>query len=200
VTGNSESVDSLPNNGDGLSVTFPAKTITWVQFTVTDTDACSNIGLAEIKAYGPCGGVPPDITSPNHTTFTVGVPGTFTVTTTGSPPITITKSGTLPTGVNFVDNNNGTATLSGTPAAGTEGIYLLTFTATNAFGSDVQNFTLTVVSDCEVTPYSTPTCSSQNPATGQTCVKAIDGVVDGYPGDYTKEWATQGSVMGPGSD
>ena len=34
------------------------------------------------------------------------------------------------------------------------------------------------------------TASSQNTTTGQTAIKAIDGVVDGYPGDYTKEWAT----------
>ena len=32
--------------------------------------------------------------------------------------------------------------------------------------------------------------SSQNTSTGQTAVKAVDGVVDGYPGDFTREWAT----------
>ena len=36
------------------------------------------------------------------------------------------------------------------------------------------------------------TASSQYAATGQTAVKAIDGVADGYPGDYSREWATQG--------
>ena len=30
----------------------------------------------------------------------------------------------------------------------------------------------------------------RRPPPGQTAAKAIDGVVDGYPGDYTKEWAT----------
>jgi hypothetical protein len=34
------------------------------------------------------------------------------------------------------------------------------------------------------------TASSQNAATGQLAVKAIDGVASGYPSDYTKEWAT----------
>src|SRR4029079_5265082 len=47
-------------------------------------------------------------------------------------------------GVNFVDNGNGTATLSGTPAAGTDGVYALTFTATHGAGSAVHNFTTTV--------------------------------------------------------
>jgi LmbE family N-acetylglucosaminyl deacetylase len=36
----------------------------------------------------------------------------------------------------------------------------------------------------------TATASSENTSTSQTANKAIDGVIDGYPGDYTKEWAT----------
>ena len=40
------------------------------------------------------------------------------------------------------------------------------------------------------------TASSQDTSTGQTAAKAIDGVVDGYPGDYTKEWATVGGGTG----
>jgi LmbE family N-acetylglucosaminyl deacetylase len=35
----------------------------------------------------------------------------------------------------------------------------------------------------------TVVASSENVTTGQTAAKAIDGVVDGYPGDFTKEWA-----------
>jgi len=42
----------------------------------------------------------------------------------------------------------------------------------------------------------TVTASSQNVATGQTAVKAVDGVVDGAPGDATKEWATVGGRVG----
>jgi LmbE family N-acetylglucosaminyl deacetylase len=43
---------------------------------------------------------------------------------------------------------------------------------------------------------STATASSQNSADGQTADKAIDGVADGYPGDYTREWATAGEGVG----
>jgi len=42
----------------------------------------------------------------------------------------------------------------------------------------------------------TVTASSENAADGQTAVKAVDGVVDGYPGDYTKEWATRAGKAG----
>ena len=34
------------------------------------------------------------------------------------------------------------------------------------------------------------TASSENVANDQLAIKAVDGVIDGYPGDSTKEWAT----------
>jgi len=86
----------------------------------------------------------PAITSSSTTTFTVGTPGSFTVTATGTPTPTINDSGALPTGVSFTNNGNGTATLSGTPAAGTGGTYPITFTAANGTTDATQNFTLTV--------------------------------------------------------
>jgi hypothetical protein len=87
----------------------------------------------------------PTITSANSATFTVGTNGSFTVTTTGFPLDPITETGALPSGVTFVDNGNNTATLSGTPAAGTANSYPITITATNGVGSPaVQAFTLTV--------------------------------------------------------
>ncbi len=87
----------------------------------------------------------PAITSADHTTFTVGTPGSFMVTTTGSPAPSITESGGLPSGVTFTDNGDGTATLAGTPNAGTAGTYSLLITAHNGVGSDAtQSFTLAV--------------------------------------------------------
>ena len=44
--------------------------------------------------------------------------------------------------------------------------------------------------------YSALTYISQNTATGQLATKAVDGVADGWPGDYTKEWATKGGKAG----
>ena len=52
-------------------------------------------------------------------------------TTAGFPAATtLTETGALPAGVTFTDNGDGTATLAGTPAAGTGGTYPLTITAT----------------------------------------------------------------------
>jgi hypothetical protein len=84
----------------------------------------------------------PVITSANNSTFTVGTPGTFTVTATGSPAPTLSESGTLPAGVTF---DPATGLLSGTPRAGTGAIYAIIFAASNGSGADAtQNFTLTV--------------------------------------------------------
>ena len=101
---------------------------------------------AQGAAYVFGQGTAPLITSAPGTTLTVGMPGTFTVTTTGTPTPTISDGGaTLPSGVTFVDNGNGTGTLSGTPGAGTGGTYNITITASNGvLPNATQNLTLTV--------------------------------------------------------
>jgi len=45
-------------------------------------------------------------------------------------------------------------------------------------------------------PSATVTASSQSSSSGQLAVKAVDGVVDGWPGDYTREWASDGDGAG----
>lgn len=88
-------------------------------------------------------GTPPAISSGSGTIFVVGTPGTFTVTTTGSPTPSITESGSPPNGVTLHDNGDGTATLGGTSTA--SGVFSLTLTASNGVPPDAtQTFTLTV--------------------------------------------------------
>jgi len=77
--------------------------------------------------------------------FTVGRAGTFTITPSGNPTATLSQTGSLPSGVTFVDNGDGTANLGGTPAAGTSGSYSLTIAASNGTSPDAsQSFTLTI--------------------------------------------------------
>ncbi|MGH3656428.1 MAG: beta strand repeat-containing protein, partial [Micromonosporaceae bacterium] len=102
------------------------------------------------------------------TTFTVNNPGTFTITTTGVPPVTaIVRGGAaLPAGVTYVDNGDGTATLSGTPGAGTGGVYAMTFTINNGVGGNVvQNFTLTVAEPALITSAASTTFTAGTPGT-----------------------------------
>jgi uncharacterized delta-60 repeat protein len=87
----------------------------------------------------------PAITSADSATFVVSTEGSFTMTATGGPVPELTLSGTLPEGVTISDHGDGTATLAGTPAAGTTGSYPLTITASNGMTPDAtQSFTLTI--------------------------------------------------------
>ncbi len=69
--------------------------------------------------------------------LTASVGTAYSLTTTSSAYYTadIAESGGLPDGLSFVDNGDGTATISGTPATGTGGTYTVTEKATNSYGS-----------------------------------------------------------------
>jgi hypothetical protein len=77
-------------------------------------------------------------------TGTAGSAFNFQVTTSGPDNATLTETGALPSGLTFVDNGNGSATISGTPSATAGGVYTLTFTATSSGGTTKQVFQLTV--------------------------------------------------------
>ncbi len=134
---------TFTNNGNGtatLSGTPAAGTGGVYKFTITASNGVSPNASQSFTLYVDQA---PAITSASSTTFTVGVAGSFTVTTTGYPPPSIMESGGLPGGVGFVDNHDGTGTLSGTPTSG--GVFSISFTASNGVGSNaVQAFTLTV--------------------------------------------------------
>ncbi len=93
---------------------------------------------------------PPSFTSANNAVFVYGVPNSFTVTTSAFPVASIHEAGTLPSWLTFIDNGNGTATLSGTPSY-VSGTFALVLTASNVVTSVQQNFTLDV-SGLNLTP------------------------------------------------
>ena len=55
-------------------------------------------------------------------------------------------------------------------------------------GSQTQNFTQI--------PGVTVSASAESPESGQSASKAIDGVADGYPGDFSREWAAPDGGIG----
>lgn len=86
----------------------------------------------------------PTVAGPAAATYTVGAAGApLTYTSTGSPQATLSATG-LPSGVTLTDNGDGTATISGTPAAGTGGVHNVTVKATNEAGTGTTSLTLTV--------------------------------------------------------
>lgn len=143
-TGDLPSGVTFTDNGNGtatLAGTPDAGTQGSYPLTIT---AANGITPDATQAFTLHVNVPPEITS-GTATFTVGSAGSFQVDATGTPAPALTETGALPNGVTFADNGNGTATLAGTPVAGSGGAYSLTITASNNSGSDAtQAFTLTV--------------------------------------------------------
>jgi hypothetical protein len=86
----------------------------------------------------------PAFTSPATAYFGEGAASSFYINTTGFPVAGLTESGSLPSGLTFTDNGDGTATLTGTPATGTSGDYPLTITADSAAGTATQDLDVQV--------------------------------------------------------
>jgi hypothetical protein len=80
--------------------------------------------------------------------------------------------------------------------AGTYNDLLSIENLTNGAGNTSLGVSLTITDPAQVprniAPTATVTASSEASLYGQTSIKAVDGVADGYPGDYTHEWATDG--------
>ncbi len=123
----SPAINAIPAGTAGLCV---AGGVDQRGVTRPDGSGC-DIGAVEV------GLVAPTITGPNDITFASGTTASFGYATTAVPaPAHISISGTLPNGVTFVDNGDGTATIAGNPAAGTGGTYMVTLTATNGVSPD----------------------------------------------------------------
>jgi len=116
---------------------------------------------------------PPLITSASSATFTKSTVSSFTITTSGYPVPTISISGTLPAGITFTDNHNGTANLAGTPTA--TGTYTLTITAQNGVAPNAtQTFTLKVIASPLITSASSVTFTKSS-------VSSFTITTSGYP-------------------
>jgi hypothetical protein len=131
-----------------LSINFEPQTGGMLTSTAVFTDNALNTSPSatqsiSLQGTGAGNGTPPQITSANSATFIVGTSNLFTVTTTGTPTPSLSENGTLPFGVSFLDDGDGTGTLCGTPTV--SGIFNISFTAHNAVVPDaIQSFTLTV--------------------------------------------------------
>jgi large repetitive protein len=131
---------SFVDNGNGTATLTGAASANGVYpLTISATNAAGTISQSFTLVVNQV----PAVTSVATTSDKIGQPMSFNVTTSGSPTAALTQTGTLPTGVTFVDNGNGTATLSGTPT-GTAKTYALKIKARNAAGAATQSFSLVV--------------------------------------------------------
>ena len=146
--------DDLPSEADGTGQDAVLESVV----CTTDSD-CTAVGTyidgnghsqaMTVSTEASTTPTAPTITSPSTTTFTAGTAGSFTVSATGypgGPTLTLSDGGaSLPSGLSFVDNGDGTATLAGTPAVGSQGSYPITITAANGVSPNAtQNLVLTV--------------------------------------------------------
>jgi hypothetical protein len=114
--------------------------------------AANGVGTAATKNVHLTVDEAPELVGPSDARFVVGQSGTIAFSSDGYPQATVSTTGALPSGLAIVDNGNGSATISGTPAAGTEGSYAITVTASNGIDPDaVIHLTLVVAPHLAIT-------------------------------------------------
>ena len=205
--------------GDGPGTTgcsTSAGLLTTSPWIVSYTDDPAKAGLPGFWPTAITTSSAPSITSADHTTFTIGSAGSFTVTGTGAPAPTFSvTTGTLPAGVSL---NSTTGVLSGTP---TEcGAFAVTITATNSVSTSPQSFTLTVNDAAAITSadhtsfsagsagsftvtatgYPAPTFSETGTLPSGVSLDSTTGVLSGTPTNSGSFSITMGATNGVGSD
>jgi hypothetical protein len=85
----------------------------------------------------------PTISSPTSATAIVGLPFSFTITTTGHPAPGLSRIGKLPDGLSFRDQHDGTALVVGTPAGWPVTAEILVV-ASSPTGNNTQTLTLEI--------------------------------------------------------
>ena len=171
------------DNGDGtatLSGTPAIGSAGSYQFTITASNGESPNATQNFTLTVPQ--VSPAISGAASTLFAEGQTASLTIIASGDPIPAVSDGGaTLPIGVRFVDNGDGTATLSGTPAIGSAGIYQFTITASNGTSPDAtQSLRLTVapttisttIPSATTTPTATSTATTTITAPTTTAVTA----------------------------
>ena len=127
-------------------------------FSVTATNGISPATTEPFTFY--ISQAPTSLTIPYPMTMVTGVDASYRVTAAGYPSPAMTETGPLPSGLSFVDNGDGTGTLSGTPSSSATGSSVLSFTATNATGSQTGSASFTVEAVPQITVPSTDTLAT----------------------------------------
>ena len=205
--GTSVSVGSLPNDGTGLTVTFAPRTATWVRFTVNSvTSTTQNVGLSELQVFGSTSGgtnTAPSITAgPTATPSDIGEDQTLQLSVTASDPDLDTLTYLWQPASGTITGTGATVTFN-PPAVTADTVVRINLTVSDPGGLSATGYVDVMVRNVgsgglssNIAMLSFVSASSQYTSTDQAAVKAVDEVVDGYPGDYTKEWATVGGKAG----
>ena len=152
---------SLTDNGDGTATLSATPTATEVgnhavSLVVTDASNASDVQNFTITISDSNNA--PAFTSPAVAAVAEGEEYLYLITTADPDldAVSITAT-TLPAWLNITDNGDGTATLSGTPAAAEIGSHAISLTVTDGSNaSDVQNFTIVVSTSNSAPVFTSP--------------------------------------------
>lgn len=207
--GSSVPVGALNNDGQGLEVHFSPRTVTSVKFTVTSASSASlNVGLSEIQVFGSGGAQAPNqapmANAGQDKTVASGVTVQLDASASKDPENSALSYLWSQIGGNTVAlSSNSVAKPTFIAPAGLAQSATLTFAVVVNDGSvdsqpAIVNVTVLAASQVStnVASQASVTASSQNNADNQFATNVVDGVVDGYPGNYMREWATQGQGVG----
>lgn len=78
----------------------------------------------------------PELVGPSEARFVTGTASSIGFSSDGYPVAALSHTGSLPAGLTFTDNGNGSATISGTAATSAAGTYTITVTASNGQSPD----------------------------------------------------------------
>jgi hypothetical protein len=138
---------TFTNNGDGtatLSGTPSASGSATITLSVTD-GSYTTYQILDLAILPVGGNTAPVISTATLPDANVDVAYSATLNATDADGHSLTLSvGSKPSWLTFTDNGDGTATLGGTPTAGANGSFDLTFTATDGFQPVQKTLTLTV--------------------------------------------------------
>lgn len=144
-----------------------------------------DIGADEAPAVN----APPAITSVLTANGSVGQAFSYTITASGSIPITFGASG-LPPGLSL-----GGAAISGTPT--TACTSNVTLTAVNAYGGVTNTLVLTIMPENHAPTVATAAGATPGTVTGTSTALSVLGADDGGEANLTYTWATTGTPPAP---
>lgn len=131
----------------------------------------------------------------------VGTPAVVTVRAQGGwpAPAALSVEGTLPSGLRFVDQGDGTGQVVGTPAAGTTGSWQVTIVGDNGVGTARATLTLTVTAPAATAPVRAPAPAAA-PADPSGGTPAPDDADESGPDPGTGDGDGAGGQDATGSD
>jgi LmbE family N-acetylglucosaminyl deacetylase len=195
-SGASVAVGTLNNTGSPLTVNFSSRSVTWVRLTVTQVSpATGNIGLAEMRVFNSSTGnqAPIAVAGANQT---VDQGTTVTLNGSGSSDpegATLTYDWTQTVGPAVLTVEN-VANPTFTAPSGSSSNVTLSFELVvndGALSSTPSSTTVTVIPPPTGTNHAlTATATASSSSVGQGPEKANDGVAEGYPVDYEREWSS----------